>query len=196
MPTCLHQCPLSNEHSRDPWGNCWALSQPTNLFCGLSKNTGTLNLRNLDILAVTKELMLLGASIFTAQEMNVHWHEETSSHLHTQGQHATTQFQLATSTSTEKTSDWFKPGGTIAMALNQWTGQVIQSGLDPLLGCWSHLEFIGKNDQCLVILSGCHVCNQQFDAALQMVTAQQIRLWQASDIPNTKHCTIFINNLI
>jgi len=102
MPTCLHQCPLSNEHSHDPWGNCWALSQPTNLFYVLSKNTGTLNLHNLDILAITIELMLLSARIFPAQETNVHWHEETSYHLCTQSQHATTQFQLAMSTSTEK----------------------------------------------------------------------------------------------
>jgi len=81
MQTWHHQCPLSTDHSNEPWGDCWAMQQPTNLFCIISKNTGTLNLHNLDILAITKELMLLGTSVFTVQETNVHWNEETSLHL-------------------------------------------------------------------------------------------------------------------
>jgi len=76
MPTWHHQQPLYNEHSNEPWGNCWALQQPTNLFCVISKNIGTINLCNLDILAVTKELMLLSASVFTAQETNAHWGDQ------------------------------------------------------------------------------------------------------------------------
>jgi len=140
--------------------------------------------------------MLLGTSVFTAQETNVHWNEETSLHLCSQCQTATTQFRLATSTSTEKANDWFKSGGTLMMTLNQWTGCIISSRLDPVLGCWSYLEFIGKNDKYLVILSGYCVCNQQFDAASQTVMAQQIRLLQARGIPNPKPRTIFINDLI
>jgi len=131
-------------------------------------------LRNLDILAITKELMLLGTSVFTVQETNVHWNKATSLHLRSQCRQATTQFQLVTSTSAEKANDWFKPGGTLMMALNQWTGCIISSRSDPVLGRWSYLEFIDKNDKCLVILSGYHVCNQQFDAASQTVMAQQI----------------------
>jgi len=140
--------------------------------------------------------MSLSASVFTAQETNIHWNEETSSHLRTQCRRITTQFRLATSTSTEKAPDWFKPGGTITMALNHCTGRVIHSGSDPLLGRWSYLEFIGKNNQHLIILSGYRVCNQQFDAASQTVTAQQIRLLQANGTPNPKPRTIFINDLL
>ncbi len=51
-----HQRPLNPERQNVPWGDCWAMPQPTNLFCILSKNTGTINLRNLDMQAITNEL--------------------------------------------------------------------------------------------------------------------------------------------
>jgi len=195
-PSRPQQRPLQSDRSNDPWGDCWALRQPTNLFRILSKNTGTINLHNLDFTAITKELTLLSASVFSAQETNVHWNEETISHLRAQCRRANPQTRLATSTSAEKASNWFKPGGTITMALNQWTGRVINNGTDPNLGRWSYLEFIGKHDKRLIVMSGYRVCNQPFDAASQTVTAQQIRLLQAHGTPNPKPRTIFINDLI
>jgi len=129
-----HQCPLNPERNNDPWGDYWAMTQPTNLFRLLSKNTGTINLQNLDMLAITLTLMNLSASVFAAQETNVHWDADTSYHLHTQCCRATQQVQLAMSTSAESASDWFKPGGTITMALNNWTNHVISKGTDQYLG--------------------------------------------------------------
>jgi len=140
--------------------------------------------------------MNLSASVFTAQETDVHWNKETSSHLRIQCRQATSQIRIATSTSTEKASNWFKPGSTFTMALNQWTSWVINNATDPALGRWSYMEFIGKHDKWLIVMSGYHVCNQQFAAASQMVTVQQIRLLQANGIPHPKPRTIFINDLI
>jgi len=65
-------------------GDYWAMTQPTNLFRLLSKNTGTINLQNLDMLAITSTLMNLSASVFVVQETNVHWDADTGYHLHTQ----------------------------------------------------------------------------------------------------------------
>jgi len=71
LQTQPQQWPLHHDHrSNNQWGNCWTLWQPTNLFQVVSKNTSTSNLHNLDMLAITKELMLLSVSIFTAQETN------------------------------------------------------------------------------------------------------------------------------
>jgi len=82
------------------------------------------------------------------------------------------------------------------MALNQWAGRVINNDTDPTLGCWSYMEFIGKHDKWLIVMSSYLMCNQQFNAASQMVTAQQIHLLQAKGIPHPMPCTIFINDLI
>jgi len=141
-------------------------------------------------------LMNLSASVFAAQETNVHWDADTGSHLHTQCRHATQQLQIATSTSAKPASDWFKPGGTITMALNNWTNRVIHKGTDQYLGRWSYLELIGKHNKRLIVMSSYRVCNQPFNATSQTVTAQQIRLLQAKGIVTPKPRTAFLNDLI
>jgi len=75
MPTITtaptHQTPLFPERKNEPWGDYWAMNQPTNLFRVISKNTGTINLENLDMQAITKELNFLTASVFATQETNL-----------------------------------------------------------------------------------------------------------------------------
>jgi len=128
------QRPLRTDRSNEPWGDCWALCQPTSLFRVVSKNTRTINLQNMDMKAITKELMLCSVSVFAAQETNVHWNEDTTHLLQTQCQSVAPQIQIATSTSAEKTTEWYKPGGTITMAMNNWTSRVVTKGHDTYLG--------------------------------------------------------------
>jgi len=172
------------------------MKQPTNLFRVVSKNTGTINLQNMDMIAITKELMIISASVFAAQETNVHWNEDTLYHLQAQCRKAAPQTQIATSTSAEDASEWHKPGGTITMALNNWTNRVIKKGSDSTLGRWSFIELVGKHDKRLIVVSAYRVCNQQFDAASQMVTAQQIRLLQAQGVATPKPRKIFLDDII
>jgi len=80
----MHQRTLIKDTQNEPWGNCWALPKPTSLFHVLSKNTGTINLQNLDMQAIMKELTYLNTSVFAAQETNIHWDAETYQHLTTQ----------------------------------------------------------------------------------------------------------------
>jgi len=190
------QRPLRTDRSNKPWGDCWALHQPMSLFRVVSKNTGTINLQNMDMKAITNELMLSSVSVFAAQETNVHWNEDTTHLLQTQCRSVAPQIQFATSTSAKKTKEWYKPGGTIIMALNQWTSRVVKKAHDPYLGRWSYLEFIGKQDKRLIVMSCYRVCNQQFDVASQTVTAQQIRLLQARGIQNPKPQKTFLDDLI
>jgi len=190
------QRPLNPDRNNNPWGDCWALRQPTNLFRVLSKNTGTINPYHLDFTVITTELTLLSASIFCAQETNVNWNAKTVTQLRGQCRRVNPQLQFATSTSAEKASDWFKPGGTLTMTLNQWSGRVIQSGTDTNLGHRSYLKLIGKHEKRLIVMSGYRVCNQQFDATSQTVTSQQTHLLQADGIPNPQPCMIFLNDLI
>jgi len=146
--------------------------------------------------AITKELMLCSVSVFAAQETNVHWNEDTTHLLQTQCQSVAPQIQITTSTSAEKTTEWYKPGGTIMMAMNNWTSRVVTKGHDTYLGHWSYLKFVGKQDKGLIVMSSYCVCNQQFDAASQTVTAQQIRLLQARGIQRPKPRKTFLDDLI
>jgi len=191
-----HQRPLQPERSNVPWGDCWAFNQPTSLFRVISKNTGTINLQNMDMKAITKELLLHSASVFAAQETNVNWNEDATHLLKTQCRSIVQQIQIATSTSAEKTKEWYKPGGTITMALNSWTSRVVTKGHDDYLGRWSYLEFVGKHGKRVIVMSSYRVCNQQFDAATQTVTAQQIRLLQANGNPKPKPRKTFLDDLI
>jgi len=172
------------------------MEKPTSLFRVLSKNTGTINLLNLDMQAITKELNQLHASVFAAQETNVNWDVDSRHQLVTQCQRTSPQIKFATLTSAEKSSNWFKPGGTLLLAMNQWTSRVTKYGNDSHLGCWSYMKFIGKNDKWLIVISAYRVCNQQFDAASQTMTAQQIRLLQACSIACPKPQKIFLDDII
>jgi len=145
--------------------------------------------------AITTELNHLHMSVFATQETNVNWDVDSRHQLVTQCRCTSPQIKIAMAMSAEKSSDWFKPGGTLLLALNQWTSRVTRYGNDPHLGCWSHMEFIGKNDKQLIVISAYQVCNQQFDAASQTTTAQQICL-QACGIAHPKLQKSFLDDLI
>ncbi len=126
----------------------------------------------------------------------VNWDVESRHQLVTQCRRTSPQIKIATSTRAEKLSDWYKPGGTLLLALNQWMSQVTKYGNDPHLGQWSYMELIGKNEKRLIVISGYCVCNQQFDAALQTTTAQQICLLQARGIACPKLWKLFLDDII
>jgi len=197
IPTPPHQSFLFHEHYNEPWGDIWSIRQPTQCFCVLSKNTGTINLNNLDMMAITSKLLSLGASIFAAQVTNVHWDLATTYQLYTQCQHIASQIQTVTSWSQEPSPEWYKPGGMMLLALDSWTSRIVKWGSDAPLGHWSYIKFMGQHNKCLIVVSAYHVCNQKFNAAANTTSAQQIQLLQA----NQWHCgpqnsDIFLTNII
>jgi len=71
--------------------------------------------------AITTELNLMSASVFVAQETNVHWNEDSLNSLITQCHCSSPQIKIATATSMEKSKEWYKPGGMLLLAVNKWT---------------------------------------------------------------------------
>jgi len=80
-----------------------------------------LNLQNLDMQAITNELIHIKASIFAAQETNVHWDPLTKYQTYNQCKGATAQVKLTTASSQETMADWYKLGGTLLLTLDLWT---------------------------------------------------------------------------
>jgi len=168
------QTTITTECTNEPWGDIWTIQQPTQSFRVFSKNIGTINPLNLNMLTITTELQNMGASVFTAQETNIHWDPASTNQIYTQCRQAASHVFLATSSSQEPSSDWYKPGGTLLMALGPCTSRIVNRGSDQVLGHWSFIEFVGKNNTRFIVVSAYRVCNQKFDAASNTVTAQQI----------------------
>jgi len=190
------QTSLDLARDNDPWGDIWRINSSTQSFRVFSKNTGTLNPSNLDMCTITTELHTLGASVFAAQETNIHWDPATMHQIYTQCRQATSHAFLATSCSQEPTSEWYKPGGTLLMALGPCTSRIVTRGSDLTLGRWSFIEFAGKDNMRLVVVSAYQVCNQQFDAVSNTASAQQTRLLQNSGAINPQPRSIFLHDLI
>jgi len=194
-PTTIQQ-QLQSKKSNWPWGDTALFEQSTHLFRVVSKNTGTLNPHKLDMIAITEELMSKGISVFTAQETNINWNKATTPAIIAQARHTTPHVALATSTSSEQTENWYKPGGTMVLALNHCTSRIIDRGTDSPLGRWSHLKFVGKMNKRVIIVSAYQVCNQKFDATSDTVSAQQIRILQANGTTSPNPRQIFLMDLI
>jgi len=127
-----------------------------------------------------------------AQETNIHWTPTTIPLILSQAQHTTPHLALATSSSNEETANWYKPGSTFVLAMNQWTSWIIARGADTPLGQWSYLELVGKLSKHQVIILAYQVCHQKFDMASDMALLQQI----ASRIANPNPRKIFLTDLI
>jgi len=119
------QQPLQSKKSNCPWGDTIIFQRSTYNFRVVSKNTGTLNPYKLDMTAITAELMSKGVSVFTAQETNINWNPATTPLILSQARRVTPHIAMATSTSIEETENWYKPGGTLVMAMNHCTSQII-----------------------------------------------------------------------
>jgi len=77
-----------------------------------------------------------------------------------------------------------------------WTSGIIHQGSDSLLGQWSYVEFVRKNNERVIVVSGYRVCPQTFDAASNTVSAQQICLLQIEGVSDPQPRMIFLDNLI
>jgi len=103
---------------------------------------------------------------------------------------------MAMSSSSEKSERWHKPGRTLVLAINHWTSCIIAQGTDTPLGRLSYIEFVGKSNTRLVILSAYQVCHQKFDAASDTASAQQIQILQANGEISPNPRQVFLTDLI
>jgi hypothetical protein len=72
--------------------------------------------------------------------------------------------KLVTSSSGERTSTAYQPGGTASAVFDKWVSQVCASGSDSL-GRWSYLTLKGKQSRKITIISAYRVCVNSLDQA-------------------------------
>jgi len=130
-----HQQPINRHHTMSHGvSDMWAMPCMVTTFRIVSKNTGTLNPQHLDMQAITNELVHFNASVFAAQETNIHWDPLTKYQIYQQCKSMVAQIKITTALSQEPAEDWYKPGRTLLLTQNQWMSRIILQGLDLLLG--------------------------------------------------------------
>jgi len=187
---------LLNPTANDAWGDFVIVNHPHSFFSVVSKNVSTLNTYSLNMTAIATELQTMDASIFLAQETNMAWKPTTLQAIDSQCNSVFKHKKLATSSSNEKSNHRYQPGGTLTLALGKWASRVISRGHDELLGRWSFLELVGQQNKRIMMISAYRVCNQQFDATSNTVTAQQTRLLQQNGVRTPNPQQQFITDLI
>jgi len=194
--TTAHQQLLTMDKHNNPWGDIWAVPTMAHTIWIASKNTSTINPQSLDMQAITHKLCNLNFSVFSGQETSIHWDTLTSYEIYQQCKNTALQIKLTMASSQEPAVEWYKPGGTLLLTLNPWTSCIVLQGSDTILGRWTYQEFLRKNENRVIVVSGYHVCNQKFDASANTATAQQIQLLQAQGVINPRPCRLFLTNTI
>jgi len=64
--------------------------------------------------------------------------------MYMQCKHIAPQVKIVTSYSQEPVPAWYKPGGTMLLVLEPWTGHIVTHSSDTPFGCWSYMEFVEK----------------------------------------------------
>jgi len=129
VASSTQQTTLHADKCNDPWGNFWAIPTSSWIFRIVSKNTGTINPQNLDMQAMTHKLLHLGASVFAAQETNIHWDTLTTYQIYQQckkwprksswPQHPARNQQRSGTNRVEPCSCHFTPGQVALSTLDQ-----------------------------------------------------------------------------
>jgi len=192
----VHQRPIVTNKTNDPWGDSAVYDQTPDSFRVLSKNVNTIHPQSLDMTAMAIELQHCNASVFLAQETNTAWQPSALLSIHAQCSKVHRHLKLATSSSQDNIDAKHHPGGTLTVALGKWASRVINSGTDAALGRWSYLEFVGRSDKRVIVVSAYRVCPQQFDATAMTVTVQQTRILLQQGVKQPNPRQQFITDLI
>jgi len=136
-----------------------------NVFRIISQNVNTLSTQQdyLQWWAASQAISESKANAITFQETNLSWNKIHRRHIQQILQQQPASYAiLVTTNSTKISSDTYQHSSTIQAVVGSWTSHTITNGQDTKgLGCWSFIEIQGKDYQCLIILSGYWVCDNQ-----------------------------------
>jgi len=185
-----------NQH----WGDAMLTPKPLHTFRVLSRNVNTLSTQQQYIQwkAASQALSDCEADAIALQETNVSWNKIHKQQVRQILKKPTGLTIIATSSSTEVSTQTHQHGGTLQGLVGSWVTRAVTSGKDNTgLGRWSFIEMQGRANQCYIILSGYRVGkNQQIDMGSNNTFNQQYRLLHQQGQQNPEPRTQFIDDLI
>jgi hypothetical protein len=81
--------------------------------------------------------------------------------------------KLSTSSSTKQTTSAKLPGGTLTIAVDNFTGRVSGTGCDTKYGWWSFCKPRGRNGPTIIVVTIYQVCQQTVASAGSSSACQQ-----------------------
>jgi len=152
--------PIDSEH----WGDIIQQAKAPGMIQVLSRNVDTLSIGNDCIAweAAVQAMQEYQADSASFQETNVNWNPAILQRIQQILLKASPQrAKIVISQSQEQSLANYKPGGTSTIVIGPHTTHTQMDGQDPLgLGRWLYIEFEGKNDKRIVVVTGYRSCKQ------------------------------------
>jgi hypothetical protein len=101
---------------------------------------------------------------------------------------------IQTVTSSTTANKFYKPGGTMLMAQGDLVGRIKNQGSN-LLGRWSWLKLVGKNQRLVTVILACQVCGHPTNQTGATAYHQQESLLHQQRIKRAKQRKYFQRNL-
>jgi hypothetical protein len=107
------------------------------------------------------ELLDLGVDVIQLPEANVDWrHPQEFKKCRKAVTSVFRHAKLSTSSSIKRTKTPKLPGGTLTIAVDDFTGRIFETGRDETYGRWSFFKASGRNGRSIVIVTVYQVCDQ------------------------------------
>jgi hypothetical protein len=106
------------------------------------------------------DLLEIGVDVIQLPEANVDWRSRQEfQKCQALVQSVFRHSKLSTSSSTKRTSSAKLPGGTLTIAVDNFTGRISGSGRDSQYGRWSYFKTRGRHGRTIVAVTIYQVCN-------------------------------------
>jgi hypothetical protein len=120
------------------------------------------------------DLLAIGVDVIQFPEANVDWRSPREfKKCQTAVRSVFRQAKLSTSSSTKRSASAKLPGGTLTIAVDNFTGRISGSGRDSKYGRWSYFQTRGRHGRTIIIVTIYQVCNQAVASAGTMTACLQ-----------------------
>jgi hypothetical protein len=107
------------------------------------------------------DLLEIGVDVIQLPEANVDWRSPKAfQNCQSSVQSVFRHSKLNTSLSTKITASATLPGGTLTIAVNNFTGRISGFGRDSKFGRWSDFKTRGRQGRTIIVVTIYQVCNQ------------------------------------
>ena len=158
------------------------LPKPENTTCLISCNINGVRRGDdyQDLLEIAQSLKTSSIDITSFCETNIDWRSSAKSKLHEKFRRVYHHIKPSTSSNSIKYNTLYQPGGTITMAMDQYTGRITNQGSDQELGRWSFIEILGSQERKIIITTIYQVCTHGPRAGSRTADSQQQSLFDAT----------------
>jgi hypothetical protein len=113
-----------------------------------------------------QDLLKIGVDVIQLPEANVDWRRPREFRkCQTAVQLVFRHAKISTSSSTKRADTAKLPGGTLTIAVDNFTGRISGSGRDSKYGGWSYFQVQGRNGHTIIVATIDQVCNQAVASA-------------------------------